>query len=102
MSISVYHAIADPRRRALLELVREGEQPVQSLVAEFDVSFPAISQHLAVLRNAGLVEARQEGRSRLYRATPAALREVYDWTGQYRDFWRQRFRRLNAYLDEQP
>lgn len=96
----VYHAIADPRRRAILELLGTGEQPVQALVDKFDVSFAAVSQHLRVLRDAGLVVRRPEGSSRLYRATPAALQEVHDWTGQYSEFWRGRIARLNKYLDE--
>jgi DNA-binding transcriptional ArsR family regulator len=96
----VYHAIADPRRREILELLGNGERPVQDLVGRFDVSFAAISQHLKVLREAGLVSRRAEGRTRLYRVTPAALEEVYDWTARYRDFWRKRIRKLNEYLDQ--
>jgi DNA-binding transcriptional ArsR family regulator len=98
----VYHAIADPRRRAILELLGRDEQPVHALVSQFDVSFAAISQHLGVLRDAGLVIRRPDGRSRLYSATPAGLKEVYDWTSQYRDFWRGKIGRLNKYLDEHP
>jgi DNA-binding transcriptional ArsR family regulator len=98
----VYRAIADPRRREILELLGSGEQPVHTLVSQFDVSFAAISQHLGVLRDAGLVVQRPEGRSRLYSATPSGLKEVYDWTAQYRDFWRGKISRLNKYLDEHP
>ena len=98
----VYHAIADPRRREILELLGQDERPVRALVDRFDVSFAAISQHLRVLREAGLVTRRARGRSRLYRATPAGLKEVYDWTAQYRDFWRGRLSRLNRYLEEHP
>ena len=97
--LDVYHAIADPRRREILELLRGGERPVQEIVGRFDVSFAAISQHLRVLREAGLVSRRAAGRARLYRATPAALEEVYDWTARYRDFWGRRIRKLNDYLD---
>jgi len=98
----VYHAIADPRRREILELLGHGEQPVHELVGQFDVSFAAISQHLAVLRDAGLVVRRPDGRSRLYSATPSGLKEVYDWTAQYRDYWRGKIGRLSKYLDEHP
>jgi DNA-binding transcriptional ArsR family regulator len=98
----IYHAIADPRRRAILELLGHDEQPVHALVSQFDVSFAAISQHLTVLRDAGLVVRRPDGRSRLYSATPAGLKEVYDWTAQYRDFWRAKVSRLNKYLTEHP
>jgi DNA-binding transcriptional ArsR family regulator len=97
----VYHAIADSHRRAILELLSRGERPVNALVDEFDVSFAAISQHLRVLRHAGLVARRPDGRTRIYRATPAGLHEVYDWTAQYREFWRGRLARLNTYLDDQ-
>lgn len=98
----IYHAIADQRRREILELLGTTEQPVHELVSQFDVSFAAISQHLTVLREAGLVVRRPEGRSRLYSATPAGLKEVYDWTAQYRDYWRGKLGRLNKYLDEHP
>jgi DNA-binding transcriptional ArsR family regulator len=98
----VYHAIADPRRREILELLGAAEQPVHELVSQFDVSFAAISQHLSILREAGLVVRRPDGRSRLYSATPGGLKEVYDWTGQYRDYWRGKISRLNKYLDEHP
>ena len=96
----VFHAIADPRRRALLDLMQDEERPVQSLVDEFDVSFAAISQHLGILKQAGLVTVRREGRSRIYTAAPGRLQVVHDWTGQYRAFWRGRMRRLNQYLDD--
>jgi DNA-binding transcriptional ArsR family regulator len=98
-TVDTYHAIADPNRRRLLDLLRPGELPVQALVEQFDVSFAAVSQHLRVLREAGLVTRRAQGRSRLYQATPAALKEVNDWTSQYREYWQGRIRRLNAYLD---
>jgi DNA-binding transcriptional ArsR family regulator len=98
----VYLAIAEPRRRAILDLLLEEERPVGALVDEFDVSFPAISQHLNVLKDAGLVVARPDGRSRLYRATPARLQTVHDWTAQYRTFWRGRFEKLNEYLNKHP
>jgi DNA-binding transcriptional ArsR family regulator len=101
-TVDVYHAIADPRRREILELLGHGEQPVHDLVSQFDVSFAAISQHLGVLREAGLVVRRPDGRSRLYTATPSGLKEVYDWTAQYRDYWRGKIGRLNRYLDEHP
>jgi DNA-binding transcriptional ArsR family regulator len=98
----VYHAIADPRRRAILELLGDTERPVQAIVDRFDVSFAAISQHLKVLREAGLVVRRRDGRSQRYRATPSALKEVHDWTAQYQVFWRTRLNRLRTHLDEHP
>ncbi len=98
----VYHAISEPRRRAILELLAAEERPVQEIVGMFDVSFAAISQHLRVLREAGLVRCRRDGRSQRYRATPLALKEVYDWTAKYSVFWRGRLSRLHKYLNKQP
>lgn len=92
-------AIAEPRRRRILELVREGERTAGEIAAEFDVTRPAISQHLTVLKQAGLVVERREGTRRLYRARPeglAGLREFVD------RFWDERLERLRlaAELEE--
>jgi Predicted transcriptional regulators len=98
----VYHAIADPGDEPSSSSSAKTNSPCTQLVSQFDVSFAAISQHLTVLRDAGLVVRRPDGRSRLYSATPAGLKEVYDWTAQYRDFWRGKVSRLNKYLTEHP
>ncbi len=95
----VYHAIAEPKRRRILDLLLEGERPVQALVAEFDVSFAAISQHLRVLREAGLVARRIDGRQHVYSAEPEALATVLEWTARHRAFWRKRLDRLAHHLD---
>ena len=97
---AVFHAIADRHRRAILDLLVVREMPVQDLVARFDVSFPAISQHLRILRDAGLVARRAVGRRRYYRATPNALRDVHDWTAHFSAFWDDRLDRLGHYLEE--
>jgi DNA-binding transcriptional ArsR family regulator len=76
------------------------ERPVQEIVDHFDLSFQGVSQHLGVLASAGLVSRRKVGRYRYYRAEPLALKEVYDWVGQYRRFWRRSLARLGRYLDE--
>ncbi|MFL6018799.1 MAG: ArsR/SmtB family transcription factor [Gaiellaceae bacterium] len=76
-------AIADPIRRRVLELVRDRELPAGELAAEFDVSRPAVSRHLRVLREAGLVRERRAGKLRLYRADPAPLAELRDWLDGY-------------------
>jgi DNA-binding transcriptional ArsR family regulator len=82
---SVLTALADPRRRAILRLVRDAERPAGAIAAHFpDVTGPAISQHLRVLREAGLVAERRSGTRRLYRARPQGLRELRAWL---RDFW---------------
>lgn len=94
-----FRAIADPTRRALLDLLQDGERPVSELAARFDATLPAISQHLKVLREAALVSERREGRQRLYRVEPGPLREVSDWVAQYERFWRGRLAALGRYLD---
>lgn len=78
-------AIADPIRRRVLELVRDSELPAGELAAQFDVSRPAVSRHLRVLREAGLVRERREGRLRLYRADPEPLGDLRDWLERYWD-----------------
>jgi DNA-binding transcriptional ArsR family regulator len=78
-------AIADPTRRRVLELVRERELPAGELAAHFDVSRPAVSKHLRVLRECGLVRERRQGKLRLYRADPAPLAELRDWLEAYWD-----------------
>lgn len=95
-----FSAIADPTRRALLDMLLEGEQPVASLVDRVDVTFGAVSQHLKILREAGLVERRAEGRQRIYSARAARLAEVDVWVAQYRRFWSEKLDSLGDYLDE--
>lgn len=97
--MDVYHAIADGNRRKLLELLSVQEKTVQELMVHFDVTVGAVSQHLKILLANGLVTRRKRGRFRLYRANPRALKEVHDWTEQYRRFWDTRLDRLGAYLD---
>ncbi|SFT62465.1 transcriptional regulator, ArsR family [Geodermatophilus amargosae] len=89
-------ALADPTRRQLLALLRDGELPAGELAGRFAVSRPAISRHLRVLREAGLVSSRVEGRRRLYALDPRPLREVDDWLESYRDLWAQRFDALDT------
>jgi DNA-binding transcriptional ArsR family regulator len=81
---SVFHALADPTRRALLVLLATAERPVLEMAAPFRMSQPAISQHLRVLRRAGLVSSRPAGRRRLYRIEAAPLREMLEWAEQFR------------------
>src|SRR5215210_4501903 len=96
----VFQAIADPTRRRILDLLSLGEQPVSDLAQQFDVTLSAISQHLGVLREVGLIEARQAGRERLYRLNATALKEVSDWVGHYERFWRGRLAALGEHLEE--
>jgi DNA-binding transcriptional ArsR family regulator len=96
----VYHAIADGTRRRLLDLLGEGERSVHALAQPFAMSRPAVSQHLRILKDAGLVTERKAGRERRYRLCAAPLREVSRWVERYEQFWTERLDRLGAYLDE--
>jgi DNA-binding transcriptional ArsR family regulator len=91
-------ALADPIRRRVLELVRDTEVPAGELAAQFPVSRPAVSRHLRVLREAGLVHERREGRLRLYRADPAPLAELRGWLEAY---WAERLDALKALAEEE-
>jgi DNA-binding transcriptional ArsR family regulator len=91
-------AISDPIRRRVLELVRDRELPAGELAAAFDVSRPAVSRHLRVLREAGLVHERRQGRLRLYRADPAALAELRQWL---EDYWSGRLEALKLVAEEE-
>jgi DNA-binding transcriptional ArsR family regulator len=96
---AVFEALAHPVRRGLLDLLVEGDCPVRELARPFDVSRPAISQHLRVLLEAGLVVERRQGRERHYRLQPEGLRDVRRWLQRYDRFWQERLQRLGAYLD---
>ncbi len=96
----VFRALADPTRRAVLERLMAAEMNVSELTANFAVSQPAISQHLAVLRQAGLVTERRDGRRAFYRADTAGLQPLVDWVDRYRRFWPDRIDRLKTLLKE--
>jgi DNA-binding transcriptional ArsR family regulator len=95
---AVATAVADPIRRRVLELVRDREVAAGELASQFDVSRPAVSRHLRVLRDAGLVHERREGRLRLYRADPAPLVELRSWLEAY---WDERLEALRSLAEEQ-
>jgi len=101
---TVFDAIADPTRRAILDLLREGDQTVLAMLDRvckrlFFVSQSAFSQHLAVLRGAGLVTSRKAGRTRIYSLRAKRLGEVADWLSEYDVFWTQRFDQLGKHLE---
>ena len=103
MEAQILRALADPTRRAVYEQLALREMSVSELTSGFDVSQPAISQHLAALRGAGLVAERKEGRFAYYRADPAGLAPLIDWIDRYRIFWPERIERLKDVLkDMQP
>lgn len=97
----VYGAISDPTRRRLLDLMSRGEQPVNDLARPFRMTRPAISQHLRVLRVAGLVAERRVGRERRYRLRAAKMREVFDWVAHYQKFWTEKLEALRVHLDQE-
>lgn len=96
----ILRALSDPTRRAVFERLAEREMTVSELTAGFAVSQPAISQHLAVLRGAGLVTDRRDGRRTFYRTAPAGLAPLADWIDRYRTFWPERIERLKDVLKE--
>lgn len=96
----VFVAIAHPIRRQILDLLRTQDQTVKSLSGQFDVSRPAVSQHLAILLEAGLVAKRESGRESYYHLQPDGFREVEAWMRHYRRFWNTRLDALGDYLDE--
>ena len=95
-----FNAIAEPRRREILDLLGQEERSVGDLVELLGVAQPQVSKHLAVLRTVGMVDVRDEGRRRLYRVNGAALRPVHEWVSHFEQAWSQRFDRLDHVLDE--
>jgi DNA-binding transcriptional ArsR family regulator len=96
----IFQALADPSRRAILESLTRGEAAVKDLTGRFDISQPAVSQHLATLREAGLVKARREGRCVYYRVQPRGMKPLIDWIAHYRAFWTEHVGRLERLLAE--
>ncbi|HEX9981803.1 MAG TPA: metalloregulator ArsR/SmtB family transcription factor [Thermoanaerobaculia bacterium] len=96
----IFQALADPSRRAIFESITLGEVAVKDLTARFDISQPAVSQHLATLKEAGLVNARREGRHVYYRMEPRGMKPLIDWVAHYRAFWTERVGRLEELLEK--
>src|SRR5262245_6090127 len=97
--LAALQVLAEPRRLQILDLLREGERPVGELVDRLGVSQPAVSKHLRVLKQAGLVEARADAQRRLYRIRPEPLAELDDWLASYRELWTTHLDRLESHLD---
>lgn len=95
-----FNAVAEPRRRAILDLLADGERPVGELVQSLGLAQPQVSKHLRVLREVGAVDVRDDGRRRLYRVNGAALKPIHDWVSAYAATWSERFERLDDVLDE--
>ena len=96
----IFQALADPSRRAIFASLTRGEAAVKDLTARFDISQPAISQHLGTLKDAGLVNARREGRCVYYRVDPRGMKPPIDWITHYRAFWPERVDRLEQLLEK--
>jgi DNA-binding transcriptional ArsR family regulator len=97
-----FEVLAEPNRRRILELLRVEERPVSELVRELSVSQPAVSKHLRVLREAGLVTVRPDAQRRVYRVSPEPLREMDRWLEPYRQLWSGSLDRLEEHLDAMP
>ena len=96
----VFNAIAEPRRRELLDELAAGERSVSELVEQLGLAQPLVSKHLRVLREVGAVLVRDDGRRRLYRVDAHALKPIHDWVSNYERMWSERFDALDTVLDE--
>ncbi|HEX4486519.1 MAG TPA: metalloregulator ArsR/SmtB family transcription factor [Terriglobales bacterium] len=96
---AAFQALADPTRRAVLDLLRRGSQPAGQIANAFPVSRPAISKHLRLLRRAHLVREQREGRNRIYHLNPAPLKAVDSWMEQYRSFWQANLLNLKTFVE---
>ena len=94
-----FNAVAEPRRRQILDLLAGGERPVGDLVRVLELAQPQVSKHLRVLREVGAVDVREEGRRRLYRVNGHALKPIHDWVKNYERSWSDRFDRLDVVLE---
>jgi DNA-binding transcriptional ArsR family regulator len=95
-----FNAVAEPRRRQILDLLAGGERPVNDLVHLLGLAQPQVSKHLRVLREVGAVDVREDGRQRLYRLNGKALKPIHDWVKNYERLWTERFDQLDVVLDE--
>ena len=95
-----FNAVAEPRRREILDLLAAGERPVNDLVQRLGLAQPQVSKHLRVLREVGAVDVRDEGRRRLYRINGEALKPIHDWVSGFEQLWTERFVRLDDVLED--
>ena len=95
-----FNAVAEPRRRQILDVLAGGERPVNDLVAQLGLAQPQVSKHLRVLRQVGAVDVRGDGRRRLYRLNGEALKPIHDWVRAYEETWSERFDQLDVVLNE--
>jgi DNA-binding transcriptional ArsR family regulator len=95
-----FNAVAEPRRRQILDALVDGERPVNDLVRVLGLAQPQVSKHLRVLREVGVVDVRDEGRRRLYRLNGPALKPIHDWVKNYEDTWSERFGLMDVVLED--
>ena len=95
-----FNAVAEPRRRQILDVLAGGESPVNDLVNRLGLAQPQVSKHLRVLREVGLVEVREEGRQRMYRLNGRSLKPIHDWVKNYQRSWDERYKALDEVLEE--
>ena len=95
-----FNAVAEPRRRQILDLLADRERPVNELVELLGIPQPQVSKHLRVLREVGVVQVREDGRQRLYRLNAQALRPIHDWVKDYERLWSDRFDLMDAVLED--
>lgn len=95
-----FNAVAEPRRRQIVEALARGERPVNELVREVGLAQPQVSKHLRVLREVGVVDVREQGRQRVYRLNGRALKPIHDWVKGYERMWSDRFEELDAVLED--
>jgi len=95
-----FNAVAEPRRREILDLLAKGERPVNDLVRQLRLGQPQVSKHLRVLQEVGLVDVREHGRHRLYRLNGRPLKSIHEWVKNYEQAWNERLDRLDEVLDE--
>jgi DNA-binding transcriptional ArsR family regulator len=95
-----FNAVAEPRRREILDVLVDGERPVNHLVAELGLAQPQVSKHLRVLREVGLVNVREEGRQRMYSLNGRSLKPIHDWVKGYEQTWGERFDAMDEVLEE--
>ena len=95
-----FNAVAEPRRRQILDVLAAGERPVNDLVVKLGLAQPQVSKHLRVLREVGLVDARDEGRQRMYRLNGKSLKPIHDWVKSYERTWSKRYEALDEVLED--
>lgn len=99
--MSPFEAVAEPNRRRILDVLREGERPAGELVEALAISQPGVSKHLKLLKAAGLVQVRADGQRRLYRLDPRGMAELTEWLAPHRRFWADRLARLDEHLERE-